>query len=147
MRRIIQWYDKFFIDVFEVCSDNELSKDWTFHIDGSLKTSPVGAKEEDAISSKNPQKILHDIKSLKKADGVIKSEYDCGEFDLDIVEYQMYIINQSLAKIIKLQNKIEKRHLHITKNKSLLSSLSKTTFERAEEKEDPSKEESDLENE
>lgn len=70
-----------------------------------------------------------------------------GEFDLDIVEYQMYIINQNLAKIIKLQNKIEKRHLHITKNKSLLSSLSKTTFERAEEKEDPSKEESNLENE
>lgn len=84
MRRIIRWYDRFFIDVFEVCSDNELSKDWTFHIDGNLKTLPVGAKEEDAISSKNPQKIFHDIKSLKKADGVIKSEYDCGEFDIDI---------------------------------------------------------------
>ena len=83
--------------------------------------------------------------NYKSIDGTGKPIHD--EFDLDLVEYQMYIINQNLAKIIKLQNKIEKRHIHKTKNKNLLSSLSKTSFEKVEEKENPSKKENGLENE
>lgn len=84
MRRIIQWYDKFFVDVFEICSDNDFSKDWTFHIDGNLKTGDEHAENIESISNKNPQKLLHDMKILKNQNGIVKSEYDCGEFDLDI---------------------------------------------------------------
>lgn len=83
MRRIIQWYDKYFIDVFYVNSPNNLKKDYTLHIDGKLKNLPEGAVFADKISDKNPQSFLHDGYKAKMS-GIKKISYECDGFDLDI---------------------------------------------------------------
>ncbi len=83
MRRIVQWYDKYFIDIFTVDSPNELKKEWTWHIDGELVTNHSDTQEIASLSDKNPQAILHDILSHKPA-GVIKNTYDCHKCKLDI---------------------------------------------------------------
>lgn len=83
MRRTVQWYDKYFIDIFEIVSPNDLKKEWTWHIDGKQLTNYKDTSKIASLSDKNPQAIFHDILSHKPT-GVIKNTYDCGECMLDI---------------------------------------------------------------
>jgi len=83
MRRIVQWYDKYFIDIFVVDSPNELKKEWTWHIDGELLTKHSDTRKIASLSDKNPQAIFHDI-MCHKPQGIIKNSYDCSNCKLDI---------------------------------------------------------------
>lgn len=83
MRRTVQWYDKYFIDIFEVDSPNELKKEWTWHINGDRTTKHNNTAKIAFLSYKNPQAILHSIECHKPA-GVVKNTYDCEECMLDI---------------------------------------------------------------
>lgn len=83
MRRIVQWYDKYFIDIFEVDSPNELNKDWTWHIDGERTSIHSDAIKSDSLSHKNPQAILHSIERHYPK-GIIKNTFNCNSCMLDI---------------------------------------------------------------
>lgn len=83
MRRIIQWYGKYFIDIFYVDAPNEYFKDWIFHIDGTLCNLSENAEEICPLSVKNPQAHLHSASKVKGG-GVKKYTYDCGGFDLNL---------------------------------------------------------------
>ncbi len=83
MRRIVKWYDKYFIDIFVVDSPNELKKEWTWHIDGEMITNHPDTLKIASLSDKNPQAIFHDILSHKPT-GVIKNTYNCTNCMLDV---------------------------------------------------------------
>lgn len=83
MRRIIQWYDKYFIDVFVVNAPNDFTKDYTLHVDGELVSRMEELEYMGAIRDKDPQQYLHDA-YVRKAEGVVKSTYQCEGFELDV---------------------------------------------------------------
>ena len=82
MRRIVSWHDKYFIDVFSVKSDNELKKEWTWHTDGRL-IAPKSGRYVNGISPKGAQSYIKNA-YVDKADGIVKCEYVCDGFNLDI---------------------------------------------------------------
>lgn len=83
MRRIIQWYDKYFIDVFIVDTPNNFTKDYTLHIDGELVNSIDNAECVLKMNDKGPQSYLHDA-YWRKEEGIVKSRYQCDGFELDV---------------------------------------------------------------
>ena len=85
MRRIVRWYGKYFIDVFEVLSDNALKKEWVWHTDG-VTDIPDGALSLGAPWTKEPQSKLHNAYSIP-GEGVMKISYDCDGVALDIHAY------------------------------------------------------------
>lgn len=68
--------------------------------------------------------------NYKNIDEYKKPQYT--EIDLDVVEYQMYCINQSLAKIIKFQNKIENRRVRKVRNIHVAEVLENVDFIKEE---------------
>ena len=82
MRRIVSWHDKYFIDVFSVKLDNELKKEWTWHTDGRL-IAPKSGRYVNGISQKGAQSYIKNA-YVDKADGIVKCEYVCDGFNLDI---------------------------------------------------------------
>lgn len=83
MRRIIRWFDKFFIDVFIVDTPHELTKDWTWHIRGTACDSKHGPSL-DFSDCDTPQRFLHDVYNAVGQCDIIKSTYLCDDFLLDI---------------------------------------------------------------
>ncbi len=77
MRRRIIWQDKYFIDVFNVNSDNTYRKEWTWHTIGCIDI-PEGAHEISAVAQDGAQSLLRDAK-LYTAQGFTKISHDCGD--------------------------------------------------------------------
>ena len=82
MRRIVSWYDKYFVDVFLVKSENELRKDWTWHINAK-QILPAFVKHMDSVSEKGPQSYFKNASTMT-AEGIVKCEYFCNDFKLNI---------------------------------------------------------------
>lgn len=82
MRRVISWHDKYFIDVFYVESNNDLDKDWTWHVDAEA-ILPASARYIGRIADKGAQSYLKNGYSLS-ANGILKCEYVKDDFRLDI---------------------------------------------------------------
>ena len=82
MRRIISWQDKYFIDIFAIKSDNELRKEWTWHVDGKL-LSPKEGRYINGISSKGAQSYIKNA-YVNKGEGIVKCEYTHEEYKVDI---------------------------------------------------------------
>jgi hypothetical protein len=81
MRRRIFWQDKYFVDVFDVKSENDFKKEWTWHVDGKRIT--IGNETPDIISGNTPQKYMYEI---RKQDGsaTVKNTYKNDDVELDI---------------------------------------------------------------
>ena len=82
MRRIVSWHDKYFIDVFYIESNNNLRKEWTWHVDGKCHV-PTSAVRAGKISEVGPQAYFKDA-YIYSAEGVIKCSYQREGFNLDI---------------------------------------------------------------
>ncbi|MBE7027260.1 MAG: alginate lyase family protein [Ruminococcaceae bacterium] len=84
MKRRVHWFDKYFVDIFTVESDNDLHKDWTLHINGELVNKPENATKLDKIADDGkPQSYLNNISTVE-GEGVMRFDYDCGECKLSI---------------------------------------------------------------
>ncbi len=81
MHRRIFWQDKYFVDVFDVNSDNELKKEWTWHVEGERAT--LGEEYPEKLSEVGAQKYMHTV-TAEKCSGVVKSTYLNGDISLDI---------------------------------------------------------------
>lgn len=81
MRRRIFWEDKYFVDVFDVTSDNTLKKEWTWHVDGERIIN--GNEMPDIIRGDTPQKYMHSVTS-EKLNGVARNTYVNDDIAVDI---------------------------------------------------------------
>ena len=82
MRRIISWHDKYFVDIFAIESDNNLKKDWTWHVNAKNATKSE-AEYIGQIAPIGPQSYFRNAYSMSK-DGMIKCEYTNGDLKMDI---------------------------------------------------------------
>lgn len=82
MRRIISWHDKYFIDVFSVKTDNELKKEWTWHINAEAEI-PEGARYIGKVSDKGAEAYLSDAYSYR-CDRPIKLTYCAEDWYMDV---------------------------------------------------------------
>jgi len=82
MRRVISWHDKYFIDVFSVKSDNELKKEWTWHVNAK-PILPGHAQKIDCVSDKGAQSYFKNAYTIA-GEGVVKFEYSSDDLKMDI---------------------------------------------------------------
>ena len=82
MRRVVSWHNKYFIDVFFVNSDNEYTKEWTWHVDGATRV-PESASFIGKLSSDGAQAYFDNAYSMQ-GEGIIKLSYCGKEANLDI---------------------------------------------------------------
>ena len=73
MRRMISWYDKYFIDVFAVDSDNEFRKEWTLRIKGR-NVAPKFGRYLNTFAKEGAQRYITNA-YIAKEEGVVKCEY------------------------------------------------------------------------
>lgn len=78
MRRIIRWFDAYFVDVFLVDAPNDLAKDWILHVDGVRISQASEDAPRDRLSDRDPMRHLHDVFTTCRG-GVITHRYDCGD--------------------------------------------------------------------
>ena len=82
MRRIISWHDKYFIDVFSVKSDNDLKKEWTFHVNARL-VSPREGRYLNGLSSKGAQSYISNT-YVTRRQGITTLHYVGEKCNLDV---------------------------------------------------------------
>lgn len=82
MRRIISWHEDYFIDIFSVKSQNKLSKEWTWHVDGK-NVAPKMGRYLNRFSQKKPQSYMSNA-YIAKGEGMMKIEYLCDGFRMDV---------------------------------------------------------------
>ena len=82
MRRIISWHDKYFVDIFSVKSENELRKEWTWHVDAEQEL-PQKAEHIGRLFDKGAQAYL-DRAYLNRADKIAKLTYRGDDWNMDI---------------------------------------------------------------
>lgn len=81
MRRRIFWQDKYFVDIFDVKSDNDLKKEWTWHVEGERTGN--GTEYPEKLNENGAQGYLHTV-TADKRNGTIKNTYSDGDTVLDI---------------------------------------------------------------
>lgn len=72
LRRIIAWYEDYFIEIFKVDGVKDKTIDWVLHAEGSLKPMAGAEDSPGAFSSKKPFNHLKNMKKLVP-EGVAKS--------------------------------------------------------------------------
>ena len=82
MRRIISWHDKYFIDVFSVRSDNDLKKEWIWHINAEAEL-PKEAEYIGKVSDKGAGVYLGEAYSYR-CDRPTKLTYRADGWCMDV---------------------------------------------------------------
>jgi hypothetical protein len=97
MRRRIFWQDKYFVDVFDVNSDNTLKKEWTWHVEGERAT--VGKEHPEILSKDGAQSYMHTVTAGESA-GVVKNTYADGDIELDAESFDAVIEREAIYAIL-----------------------------------------------
>ncbi len=64
MRRSIRWYGDYFVDIFEIKTENDLEKDWIWHVSADVFEAGADSVATSNPWQKNPMNIFHDVKSI-----------------------------------------------------------------------------------
>lgn len=86
MRRIIIWYDDYFIEVFKVQGVQNKSIDWVLHIGGDLKNNISQMTPVENFSQKKPFKYLKNVSSIKNQ-GTVKSTWELNQCDFNLYSF------------------------------------------------------------
>lgn len=86
MRRIILWYEDYFIEVFKVDGVKNHSIDWVLHVAGELDKNLSEAKSIENFSDKKPFKYIKNVKAIPNT-GMVKSTWHFDKCDFNLYSF------------------------------------------------------------